>query len=168
MLIKALWMPPLPKDRHRWVAITWTVTQDGWEGSGRAPAWQGSALQIISKSTAEKHCQCNSGALVLTCVLASSPDAQHVRRKYREPESKGSCTAVQESVCATVQAWGWWGRAQGRGSLRQGAPTPHVFHFFLHDSSQTSPVCRARKIPELNTDRVICKVTKKNKNQKRM
>ena len=136
-------MPPFPKDRHGGVAITWPVTQDGWEVQ---PGPCGRALLCKSwvKALLRNTANVTPGASVLNCVLASFHDAQHVK-KYSEPGSKGSCTAVQK-VCATVQAWGRGGGGHRVEGSRHGSPPPpHVFHFFLHDSSQTRPVCKARK-----------------------
>lgn len=133
----------------------------GQGSCGRAPLCK-SLVKALLRNTASV----TPGALVLTCVLASSPDAQHVR-KYREPESKGSCTAVQKSVCATVQAWGWWGEGTGSRAWDKGAPRPRMCFTSSYMTVLRQALCAGPgKVPELNTDRVICKVTKKNKNQK--
>lgn len=83
-----------------------------------------------SKHAAEKHHPRHARTLALAQALASSHDAEHLRR-FSEPHSKGSFTAGPEPLCLQ-QAWG----PRGRVLKNEGAPSLHVwatplFHFSL-------------------------------------
>lgn len=95
---------------------------------GQDPRGKALLCKSLVKALLRNTASVTPGVSVLTCVLASSQDAEHVR-KYSEPESKGSCTAVRKSVCVGPQCGpgGDRGRAQGQGLEIREPPTPaHV------------------------------------------
>ena len=99
-------------------------------------------------------------------VLASSHDAQHVK-KYSEPGSKGSCTAVQKSV-PQCKPGGGMGEGTGPRAQDMGVPHPRMCFTSSYMTVLRQALCaRPGKVPELNTDRVICKLTKKKKKKKK-
>ena len=159
-------MPPLPKDRHGGVAITWTVTQDGCKVRP-GPPWQGSALQIISKSPAEKHCQFNSrgvGLDLCTCFIPRCWTRQEIQWARFEGQLH-SCS----KVCLCHSA-GLGGQGEGTGSRAwdKGAPHPRTC-FTSYMTALRQALCAGPgKVPELNTDRVISKLTRGKKKKKRM
>ena len=102
----------------------------GWVGGSARPLWQGSALQIMSKSIAKKHCQRNSrgiGLELCTCFIPWCSTCQEIQWARIE----GQLHSCSKSLCHSASLGAGWGRAQGRGLKTWEPPTPACVSLLL-------------------------------------